>query len=115
MYSRNYMPQLVQCQAIGASDALDVVATRSQNGHTLVLKVVNPTDKPVPAQIHLTGFVPSKPMVRVTELSEALDAVNTAIEPEAVVPQQREWRHAFMDGHTRYIFPPHSITVLCFQ
>jgi alpha-L-arabinofuranosidase len=96
-------------------DTLDVSATRSEDGRTLVLKVVNPTDKPVPAQIRLTGFVPVKPVAQVTELSGSLDSANTADEPRAVLPQQRQWTHAFKDGTTRCTFLPYSITVLRFQ
>ena len=115
MYNRNYLPQLVQCQVTGERDALDVSATRSEDGHTLVLKVVNPTGKSVPAKIRLSGFVPGKPVAQVTELSGPLEAVNTADKPRAVVPQQRQWTHTFKDGTTRYTFLPYSITVLRFQ
>jgi hypothetical protein len=112
MYSRNYLPKLVQCQVRGAKDTLDASATRSDDGRTLVLQVVNPIGKTIPTRIHLAGFVPQKSVAQVTELSGALNARNTAAHPSAVVPKSRPWKHAFKDGDTRYTFPPCSVTVL---
>jgi hypothetical protein len=112
MYSRNYLPQLVQCQATGTKDTLDVSAQRSDDGRTLVVQVVNPTGQAIPTPIHLAGFLPKEPVAQVTELSGALDARNTAAHPSAIVPQSRPWKHALKNGDTRYTFPPYSITVL---
>jgi hypothetical protein len=60
MFARNYLPKLVQCHLTGAKEAIEVSAKRSEDGMTLVLQVVNPTDKAIPAQIHLAGFAPMK-------------------------------------------------------
>jgi alpha-L-arabinofuranosidase len=111
MFARPYLPQRVACQVTGAEHPLDALARRSADGRTLVLQVVNPADETVTAQVHLAGFVPTKPVAQVTELSGPLDAVNTADQPEAIVPQQRDWPHA----NGRYAFPPHSFTVLRFE
>ncbi len=110
MFSRNYVPRLVKCDVTGGK--LDVVAKRSNDGKTLVLQAVNPTDRPIPAQIRLAGFTPSKRVAQVTELSGPPDAVNTADRPRAIVPQARPWDHATERGGTRYTFPPYSVTVL---
>jgi hypothetical protein len=74
--------------------------------------VVNPTDRLIPAQIHLAGFVPQKRVAQVTELSGPPDAVNTAAQPRAIVPRSRPWPHAAKEGNARYTFPPYSFTVL---
>jgi hypothetical protein len=112
MFSRNYLPRLVQCQVAPVKDNLDVVASISDDGRTLVLQAVNPTDQPVSAQIHLAGFIPKKSVAQVTELSGSLEAKNTVAQPNAIVPQSRKWQHALKDGDTRYTFPPYSVTVL---
>jgi alpha-L-arabinofuranosidase len=112
MYSRNYLPNLLQSQVRGAKDTLDVSAKSSDDGRTLVLQVVNPTAKAIPAPIHLAGFVPKEPVAQVTELSGGLDARNTAAHTRSVVPQTRPWRHALKEGNTSYTFPPYAITVL---
>ena len=64
MLSRNYLPQLVKCQVTGAEGKLDANAKRSDDGKTLVLQVVNSSEKAVTAQIQLAGFVPAKPAAR---------------------------------------------------
>src|SRR5262249_47469852 len=101
-----------KCEVTGAKGKLDVVAKRSDDRKTLVLQAVNPTDRAIPAQIRLAGFVPKKRVGQVTELSGPPDAVNTAAQPRAVVPQSRPWEHATKAGSTRYTFLPHSVTVL---
>jgi len=63
----------------------------------------------------LVGFVPGRPVAQVTELSGPLTARNTADQPNNIVPQQRQWRHALKEGKTLYTFPPHSVNVLRFQ
>ena len=45
MLSHNYLPQLVKCQTTGANGKLDANATRSDDGKTLVLQVVNSSDQ----------------------------------------------------------------------
>jgi hypothetical protein len=112
MYSRNYLPKLVQCQVTGANDTLDVSAKGSDDGRTLVLQVVNPTGEAIPTPIHLAGFIPKESVAQITELSGALDARNTAAHPSAIVPQSRPWKHALKNGDTSYTFPPYSVTVL---
>jgi hypothetical protein len=112
MMSRNYLPRLVKCEVAGAKGGLDAVAKRSDDGKTLVLQVVNPTDRAIPAQIHLAGFVPQKRVAQVTELAGPPGAVNTVAQPRAIVPRSRPWPHAADGGNARYTFPPYSFTVL---
>jgi hypothetical protein len=112
MYSRNYLPRLVPCQVSVAESALDVCATRSDDGKTLVVRAVNPTGKSLAARLQLAGFVPAKPVAQVTELAGPLEAANTATKPTAIAPQQREWKHAIKHGIASYTFPPYSVTVL---
>ena len=115
MLSRNYLPQLVACQVSGAEGALDANAKRSEDGRVLVLQVVNPGEKGMPSQIHLAGFVPSRPTAQVTELSGPLEAVDTAQQPDAIVARPSEWRHSLVSGGTSYTFPAHSFTVIRFD
>ncbi len=115
MFSRNYMPQVVAAEVRGGRSRLDINATRSDDGWTLVLWVVNSSDETEPAQIHLGGFIARQPTAQVTELAGPLQAVNTAARPYAIVPQSREWRHALNDGTVRYTFLPYSVTVIRFE
>jgi alpha-L-arabinofuranosidase len=114
MVARHYLPLAVKAEVIGAA-RLDVSAKRSDDGHTLVLQVVNTHDQPIAAQLDLAGFVPRKPAAQVEELAAALEAVNTAGSPTVVRPTQKEWHHGFTAGSPRYTFSAMSFTVLRFN
>ncbi len=118
MFSRTRLAQVVKCE-VGANNhspvPVDVTATRSDDGKALVLQAVNPTDKPIAAQIRLQGFMPTQPTARVIELSAPLDAVNTAAQPDAVIPRQTQWQHAIKDGTTTYTFSSHSVLAMSFE
>ena len=45
MFSRDYMPRVVTAEVRGGQSRLDVTSTRSDDGKTLVLRVVNPGDR----------------------------------------------------------------------
>jgi hypothetical protein len=115
MLSHNYLPQRVNCEVIGAESGWDAIATRSDDGRTLVLQVVNAMNKELTAEIQLAGFVPSKPVAQATELSGDLEAVNTAADSGRIAPKQSQWTHEIKDGKTTRTFPPYSFTVLRFE
>jgi alpha-L-arabinofuranosidase len=115
MLSQNYLSQLVKCDVIGAGGGLEAVATRNDDGSTLVLQVVNPTDKEVTAQIQLKGFIPGKSTAQVTELSGEYESVNPAAKTNSIVPTKSEWRDAVKEGQTSRVFPPYSFTVIRFE
>jgi alpha-L-arabinofuranosidase len=115
MLSHNYLPQRVNCEVIGAQEGFDAMATRSDDGRTLVLQVVNAMNKEMTAEIELAGFVPRKPAARATELSGDLEAVNTAADSGKIIPQQSQWTHGIKDGKSTRTFPPYSFTVLRFE
>jgi hypothetical protein len=115
MLSHNYLPQLAKCDVTGAEGGLDAVATRSEDGKTLVLQVVNVMNKEVLAQIHLAGFVPAKSVAQAIELSATLEAVNTAANSDKIIPKQSQWQHGMELGMTTRVFPPCSFTILRFE
>ncbi len=112
MVSHHYLPLLVETEVQGADGQLDANAQCSEDGRKLVLQVVNLSDRPSPARIHLDGFAPSKSAAAVEELTGPLDAVNTAEAPRRIQPRRARWRHFSTPGEVRYTFPPHSFTVL---
>jgi len=112
MYSKNYQPQLVQCDVSANGTSLDVVATRSEDGKTLVLQVVNPGDAAVSTRIAISGFRIRKPEAGVTCLSGAMEASNTAERPDAIMPTKKQWPHKLEAGPANYEFPAHSATTL---
>jgi hypothetical protein len=112
MVSRHYLPKVVKCEVSEPSSKLDALATRSDDGKTLVLQLVNPTERAAPVRIRLAGFVPRGETAEVMELAGPLNARNTAAQPDAIVPRFRRWEHKLRDGNTTYTFPPNSFTVL---
>lgn len=114
MLSRHYLPRVVSAD-VAAGDALDVTAKADEKGTVLQLQVVNLTDQPVAAQLRLTGFSPSRPAAKVTELAGKLTDANTAAEPRRVAPRETEWRHGIKGGAAGYTFPAHSFTVIRFE
>jgi hypothetical protein len=124
MIARSYQPIDVPVRVGGGEldvgknrqeEKLKVTAARSENGKTLVLRVVNISDTPITAGLSLAGFTPSKPMASVEELAGAMDAVNSAAEPRRIVPRTRQWRHELGGDASTYTFPAGSFTVLTFE
>jgi alpha-L-arabinofuranosidase len=112
MISRNHQPQVVDAAVTGSDGDLDVTATLSAEGATLILQVANLGEKPRSSRIELEGFAPSKPAAWLEELAGPLDARNTARDPMRIEPRQAEWRPAVKDSAVHYTFPPHSFTIL---
>jgi alpha-L-arabinofuranosidase len=115
MVSRNYLPLCVKSEVQSPKAALDVAATRSEDGQTLIVRVVNTAKVPMPGRIVLDGFVPRKPVARVTVLARDWDAINTPEQPNRIKPSESDWRHEFKDGAVNHTFAPYSFTVLRFR
>lgn len=111
MYSRNYQPLCVRTDASSPANALDATAAKSDDGKTLVLRVVNTSPAEVAARIELAGFTPRQPTARATVLTGDWDSVNTPERPDYIKPSESDWRHQYKNGVTR-VFAPCSMTIL---
>src|ERR1019366_7762943 len=112
MVSRNYLPLCVGAVVGSPGNALDVAATRSEDGKALTLQVVNLSEMPLPTRIALDGFVPRQATARATVLIGDWEAINTPAQPNRICPSETDWRHEFRDGAGTRTFPPSSFTVL---
>jgi hypothetical protein len=110
MYSRNYEPLEVKTESPDRD--VDVSATKSRDGRTLVLQVVNVSDNATTLPLEITGFVPQEPVGKVLTLAGALDAYNPATAPESIKPLATDWKHGLENGQTTVTFPAHSVTVI---
>jgi alpha-L-arabinofuranosidase len=115
MYSANYQPVEVRSSVSDSNNDLDVSSQLSQDGKTLVLKVVSLGEKVASASILIHGYSPAHPIADVEELSGSLDEANTATLPKRIQPTQKHWQPSFDNDETKYDFQPHSITVLKFK
>ena len=116
MQARNNLPELVRCDLTRGTPAshLDVTATRSEDGKTLVLQVVN-TGAAESAAIGWSGFAQKKPAAHVTELIGPANAANTAGRPDAVRPTESDWNYQLKAGRTTRLFPAQSFTIFRFE
>ncbi len=64
MFSRNYLPEVVKCEATGTKSQLDATANRSEDGTTLVLKVVNVGERRSQLNSKSPGLRPAIPLPR---------------------------------------------------
>ena len=115
MVSRNYLPLCVKADVRSPNATLDAIATRSEDGQTLIVRVVNTAKVPVPGRIVLEGFVPRKPAAQLTVLAGDWDAINTPEQPDRIKPSESDWRHEFKAGAVSHTFPASSFSVLRFK
>ncbi len=106
MAALNYEPLCVENTVEGD---LDVTATRSDDGKTLVLHVVNSSDTPQATSLSLGGMDGVAPKAQVWTLSGDLPAANSP-EHDTVTSQQSQFTGAGQKFD--YSFVPHSYTIL---
>ena len=115
MISRHYQPLAAECQVTAPPKSLDAIATRSQDGKTLVLQVVNISAQPVTATLKLNGFTPANALAQAEELAGDLDLQNSANDLQKIKPSSLEWKHDLPASPATYSFPPNSFTILTFN
>ena len=109
MTARNHQPLRVVNTLEGGPN-LDVTATRSEDGKTLVLHVVNTGSAVQSASLALTGFAGCRPTAQVWTLSAPPQAVNAPASPEAVRVQESTLQTA--GTAFNYTFAANSYTIL---
>ncbi len=114
MISRNRQPQVVAADLSGEASGLDVTATRSADGATLVLQITNASEHPRASRIELAGYKPSAGKLKIEELAGPLDGTNTAAAPQRITPQRREVSLP-QQSRLSHTFPPRSFTILRFE
>jgi alpha-L-arabinofuranosidase len=110
MISRNYQP--LEVKAESPERDIDVSATRSADGKTLVLQIVNLGEKAVVLPLKISGFDPAVSRGQVWTLEGPLDANNPADNPEAIKPLKTEWKGGSLEGGPAITFPARSFTVI---
>lgn len=108
MASRAHQPFLIASETDDPSGCLDVTATRSADGRTVVLHVANTGAAATDANIAVDGLGRVSHASAVM-LSGAPDDRNTPAQPHAVVPAQRELP---LSAQQTVTLPPYSYTVI---
>lgn len=110
MASANHLPLLVSTnQVIG----LDITATKSEMGDTLILHVVNTKSYAKKTIVSIQGFSGASNMVDAYTLSGALASENTPDLPEKIKTVSSLLQVARVDSFN-YSFPANSYTILRF-
>jgi alpha-L-arabinofuranosidase len=110
MAALNHLPLRVASSVASPSGDLDVTATRSEDGRTVVLKVVNSGAQPHRALVELDGFTPAARPAELWTLTGALGAVNTPDAPNRIRPLKSQL--TVTSPSFQHTFPPQSYTVL---
>jgi hypothetical protein len=115
MYSTTHQPQQVWASVTDTNNDFDVSAQSSQDGKTLVLKVVNSNSSSKSAAINLAGFSLTNPIAVVKVLSASLNAADTAENPTMVSTVQTNWQYHRTNNTVNYTFAPNSVTTIVFE
>ena len=105
----------VRTEVKSPGNSLDVTATRSEDGKTLTVQMVNTGKAALVAHLRLDGFVPRRSTAHATVLAGDWDAINTSEQPGRVKPSESEWPHDLKDGAVSRTLPAYSFTVLQFR
>lgn len=114
MYSREYRPKLVN-SGVEGTKALDCNAKLSDDGRSMVVNVVNASDKAVSAEIQLNRFTPKRDEASVTTLSGLLETANTEKAMDRIVPKASTWKFGALKSGAKYNFEPWSVTVIVIE
>lgn len=112
MNARNQQALVVKSES--SDPNIDVAATRSEDGKSLVLQVVNLAPNPERVALRLPGFKPKHRLAKVTTLAGDLNARNTAAVPVAIQPGVKDWPHELKDGEAELTLPANSVSVIKF-
>jgi len=110
MASANHLPLLVSTSLV---TGLDITATKSEMGDTLILHVVNTSSIAKKTIISIKGFSGASSTVDTYTLSGPLASVNTPALPEKFKTVSSTLQAARVDSFN-YSFPAYSYTILRF-
>ena len=111
MASRYHQPFLIESRISGQKNELDVTATRSKDGKTIVLHIANTDSTAVSTCIDLDNFSPISESLSIT-LSGKLQDINTPNEPQRIFPVEQILQES---DRKFYMIQPYSYTILVFK
>ena len=112
MAAENHQPLVVSSQVTAGQD-LDVTATKSTDGESLCLHVVNLGSSEAATWLKIEGLPAINSDARTWTLSGNLNDENTLTNPTGIEPKERDIHD--VSNSFRYTFPARSYTVLCLR
>ncbi|GAA4322634.1 DUF1080 domain-containing protein [Mucilaginibacter gynuensis] len=110
MAARNHQPLRISSDV---DKGLDVTATLSSDGKTLVIHIVNPSNQTIQTDLQIAGFKNRKPTAKVSLLSGAVNAENTPEHPDLISTKTND--HIFNGDLIQHDLPANSYTILRFE
>ncbi len=111
MFSGYLGNQVVASKLTGAGPLCFESVTRDAATHTLYVKIVNGTPKPLPLALQLEGVTSvARRGALVTLSAGSTHAANTLADPRRVVPHTE--KVSWLGAHLRHTFAPYSINVI---
>ncbi|MCC9600704.1 DUF1080 domain-containing protein [Stieleria sp. JC731] len=120
MVSEAYQPWVVKSNLRSLDnkptpETLDVVATTSKDGQSVVIRLVNRGQTALPVDLNISGLKPQKSDAKIVTLAAELNAHNTADNPNHVQPQKRKVAIDARSASTRFELPPYSYSTVRVQ
>jgi len=115
MISGSYQPLCVESYVDSYNNSLDVTACKSLDGKTLSLRVVNMDRFDIKTEIDLMQFALAQSDAQVIQIKGNLDSVNTAENPELIVPKESKIQVPGKNERVKYTFPANSFTIINFK
>ena len=109
MASENHLPLRIDSNVAG-NTTLDVTATKSRDGKTVCLHVVNPDLTEITTDIKVDHFYPDTPAANVWTLSGKLNGANTPEHPTMIQPVETIITNA--GGDFSHTFAASSYTII---
>jgi hypothetical protein len=110
MAARHYQPTRLDSEVTCPDNDLDVTATRSAAGDSIVLKVVNLSAKPRVTSVKIDGIAAVARRAKTVTLTGDLRAINTSDEPRRIAPVEAAIDNA--STQFDYTFPSYSYTII---
>ena len=113
MAANSYQPLCLSASISGSlGNNFDLTVTKSENGQELVIKTVNMTSGQVRSRVAFDRYAVSGKSVTITTLAGALNAANTAANPNSIVPTATTRIAGVNDT---FSFPAYSYTTIQYR
>ncbi|WP_161604741.1 family 16 glycoside hydrolase [Roseiconus nitratireducens] len=117
MIARAYQPWVLKTDVSGTGkgevpETMDVVATGSKNGNSVIVRIVNRLGRSQPIAIQVDGMTVKDSTANVVSLSASFEAHNTAEQTNQVTPQETIIEHQLPSKPARFDVPPYSFTTI---
>jgi len=103
---------LLNVTGLDGNAKIDVSASKSEDGNTVVVKIVNPENEPYTVKIDIPGISNQANSLTILEMNGNLNDANTAGSPNNITPTETYIENAMEEDSMIYSLAPYSYTIL---